>query len=107
MRGGARPCYSREIRLSRFLPQYLRAPIETWRDYLTASYLHAYAAYLPTEFDEQDFSFFGAVLGGNRQQLPRRTRAAHLLDDSMGEALGKTYAAQYFPPDAKAQALIS
>jgi putative endopeptidase len=28
----------------------------------------------------------------------------HLLDQQMGEALGKLYVARYFPPDAKAKA---
>jgi len=37
--------------------------------------------------------------------LPRATRAAHLLDNTMGEALGKVYVAKYFPPEAKAKAL--
>ncbi len=80
-------------------------PIPVWRDYLTAHYLHAYAAYLPTAFDQEDFAFYGTVLQGNTQQLPRDTRAAHLLDGAMGEALGKLYVAKYFPPSAKAKAV--
>ena len=28
----------------------------------------------------------------------------HLLDDQLGEALGKLYVARYFPPEAKAKA---
>src|SRR3954453_1503346 len=80
-------------------------PIETWRDYLTAHYLHAYAAYLPKAFDEENFAFYGKELQGNDQQLPRATRAAHMLDDNMGEALGKLYVAKYFPPSAKAKAV--
>ncbi len=32
-------------------------------------------------------------------------RAAHLLDNTMGEALGKIYVAKYFPPEAKAKAV--
>ena len=81
------------------------APVETWRDYLTAHYLHTFAAYLPKSFDDENFAFYGKVLQGNDQQLPRATRAAHVLDDNMGEALGKLYVAKYFPPTAKAKAL--
>ena len=55
-------------------------------------------------FDDEDFAFYGTVLQGNAQQLPRGARAAHLLDDAMGEALGKLYVAKYFPPEAKAKA---
>jgi putative endopeptidase len=80
-------------------------PVSVWRDYLTARYLHEYAAYLPKAFDDEDFSFYGTVLQGNSQQLPRGARAAHLLDNLMGEALGKLYVAKYFPPESKAKAV--
>jgi putative endopeptidase len=80
-------------------------PVETWRDYLTAKYLHAYAAYLPKAFDDEDFAFYSGTLQGVTQQLPRDDRAAHVLDNLMGEALGKLYVAKYFPPAAKAKAV--
>jgi putative endopeptidase len=84
---------------------FAATPVQTWRDYLTANYIHRYAAYLPKSFDDENFAFYGMVLQGNDQQLPRATRAAHLLDDNMGEALGKLYVAKYFPPEAKAKAV--
>jgi len=80
-------------------------PVSTWRDYLTLHYLHTYASVLPKAFDDENFAFYGTVLQGNAQQLPRGARAAHTLDDNMGEALGKLYVAKYFPPEAKAKAL--
>ena len=84
---------------------FAETPVPVWRDYLIAHYLHSYAAYLPKKFDDENFAFYGTVIQGNSQQLPRTARAAHLLDDSMGEALGKLYVAQYFPPAAKAKAV--
>jgi putative endopeptidase len=84
---------------------FAQTPVGTWRDYLTANYLHRYAAYLSKSFDDENFAFYGTVLQGNAQQLPRGARAAHLLDDNMGEALGKLYVAKYFPPEAKAKAV--
>ncbi len=83
---------------------FAASPVEVWRDYLTVHYLHAMAAYLPKAFDDADFAFYGKVLNGNQQQLPRDTRGVHVLDDQMGEALGKLYVAKYFPPEAKAKA---
>jgi putative endopeptidase len=80
-------------------------PVSTWRDYLAVHYLHTYAAYLPKTVDDTDFAFYGTALQGNAQQLPRGARAAHVLDNLMGEALGKLYVAKYFPPEAKAKAL--
>jgi putative endopeptidase len=79
-------------------------PIAVWRDYLTTRYLHAFADYLPKSFDDADFAFYGSVLQGKTTQLDRATRGVQLLDNDMSEALGKLYAAKYFPPEAKAKA---
>jgi putative endopeptidase len=79
-------------------------PISVWRDYLAVRYLHTYAAYLPKKIDDADFAFYGAVIQGKTAQLDRATRGVDLLDRDMGEALGKLYAAKYFPPEAKAKA---
>ncbi|MBV9991481.1 MAG: M13 family metallopeptidase [Alphaproteobacteria bacterium] len=84
---------------------FAETPVETWKDYMTVHYLHTYASVLPKAFDDEDFAFYGTVLSGNTQQLPRGARAAHLLDNLMGEALGKVYVAKYFPPEAKKKAL--
>jgi putative endopeptidase len=84
---------------------FAQTPVETWRDYLTAHYIHTYSAYLPAKFDDENFAFYGTELQGNAQQLPRDTRAAHLIDGTMGEALGKLYVAKWFPPEAKAKAV--
>ncbi len=83
---------------------FAATPVSVWRDYLTARYLHAFAASLPKKYDDADFAFFGVVLRGQTQQLDRQTRGVQLLDNQMSEALGKLYAAKYFPPEAKAKA---
>jgi putative endopeptidase len=83
---------------------FAATPVDVWRDYLTIKYLHTYSAYLPGTFDNTDFAFYGTVLSGNTQQLPRARRAVHLIDGAMGEALGKLYTAKYFPPASKARA---
>ena len=84
---------------------FAATPVSVWRDYLTAHYIHTYAAYLPSSFDDENFAFYSTVLQGTTQQLPRATRATHLLDGAMGEALGKLYVSKYFPPEAKAKAV--
>ena len=78
-------------------------PVAVWRDYLTVRFLHARAEYLSKQIEELDFAFYGTVLGGQKQQLPRDIRGIHLLDQEMGEALGKLYCAAYFSPEAKAK----
>ncbi|MEP6829171.1 MAG: M13 family metallopeptidase [Rhizomicrobium sp.] len=83
---------------------FAATPVSTWRDYLAVHYLQRFAAYLPKRFDDRNFAFYGTVLAGNTQQLDRRTRGIHLLDRTLGEALGKLYVARYFPPESKAKA---
>src|SRR5262249_14366870 len=82
---------------------FASTPVAVWRDFLTVRYLHAYAPYLARPIDDTDFAFYGTVIGGQQQQLPRDLRVIHLLDAQMGEALGKLYGARYFPPEAKAR----
>ena len=84
---------------------FAATPIDVWRDYLTVRYLHSWASYLPKKVDDTDFAFYGMALEGKTAQLDRKIRAIHLLDGTMGEALGKLYVAKYFPPEAKAKAL--
>jgi len=76
-------------------------PVPVWRDFLTVRYLHALAPYLPKKIDDADFAFYGTVIQGRTQKLDRATRAARVLDNQMGEALGKIYVEKYFPPESK------
>src|SRR6185437_7943991 len=78
-------------------------PVAVWRDYLTVHYLHTMAAYLPKAFDEADFEFFEKTLAGQKQQQSRETRAVRLVDQRLGQPLGKLYVSKYFPPESKAK----
>jgi putative endopeptidase len=82
---------------------FAATPVAVWRDWLTVHYLHSMSPYLPTAFDDADFAFYGKVLGGQEQKLPRDTRAVRLLDGVLGHPLGKLYVAKYFPPASKAK----
>ena len=54
--------------------------------------------------DSEWFGFFGTELGGAEQQRPREIRGVRLLNDNLGQAVGKLYAARYFSPEARAKA---
>jgi endothelin-converting enzyme/putative endopeptidase len=53
---------------------------------------------------DERYAFFGAILSGTPQQRPRWQRAIFVVDGTLGDELGKLYAAKYFPPEAKARA---
>ncbi len=82
---------------------FAATPVEVWRDYLAVHYLHAFADYLPKDVDDANFAMFGTALQGRSRQLPRPARAARMVDRQMGEALGKIFVREYFPPDSKAR----
>ena len=79
-------------------------PLETWRDFLRLHAIEQMAPALPKAFAEESFHFFGTTLSGAPQQRPRDRRAVILVNATLGEAVGKLYAQQFFPAASKAQA---
>jgi endothelin-converting enzyme/putative endopeptidase len=78
--------------------------IETWKDWLRFHLIEDNAPFLPTALANEDFDFFGKVLGGVEQQRPRAQRAVDLVNAELGDAVGQIYARKYFSPRAKAEA---
>ncbi len=80
-------------------------PLADWKTYLRWQLIHAAARYLSKPFVEANFDFYGRVLEGTQQILPRWKRCVSAADAAMGMALGKQYVQKTFPPEAKARAL--
>jgi endothelin-converting enzyme/putative endopeptidase len=78
--------------------------LETWKDWLAFHLIEAYAGVLPKAFVEERFSFVGKQLTEAQQQRPRWQRGVFLVNDLLGDIVGKAYADRYFPAAAKAQA---
>ncbi len=81
------------------------ARIEILRAYLRYHVLTAFAANLPSAFDQENFHFYGTELSGQPQQRPRWKRCSATVDNQLGEALGQVYVQQYFAGDEKAKTL--
>lgn len=84
-----------------FVPSQLGA----WKVYLQWHFLVRYYGRISERFAQLKFEFFGVVLGGTKKILPSWKRAMHVVDDAIGEAVGKLYVEQYFPESAKQQVL--
>jgi putative endopeptidase len=80
---------------------FAATPVGVWGDWLTVHYLHAMNEFLPKKVEDADFAFYGKVIAGTEQPLPRDTRGVRLLDRTLGHPLGKIYVAKYFPPASK------
>jgi putative endopeptidase len=76
-------------------------PIEHLQSYLRWRVLHAYAPYLHAAVENEDFDFFHRKLLGQQQPEERWKIATRVIDELLGEALGKLYVERHFPPEAK------
>ena len=84
---------------------FTATPIDDWKTYLRWHLVNATAPELSKDFVNEDFNFKDGVLRGTKQIKPRWKRVVISTDGAIGEALGKLYVADYFPPEAKARAL--
>jgi endothelin-converting enzyme/putative endopeptidase len=79
--------------------------LEDIKTYLRWTLVSAKAEYLPKTFADQDFAFYRAYLFGVKEQPPRWKTCVGLVDNDLGEALGKEFADRVFPPDNKTKAV--
>ncbi len=75
--------------------------IEIWKNYLRWHLLRGLAPYLNTEIEKQNFSFYGTLLNGVKEQRPRWKRVVEDTDGQLGELVGQIYVEQYLPKGTK------
>ncbi|PIL46953.1 peptidase M13 [Massilia eurypsychrophila] len=77
--------------------------LATWKSYFEWQLLRSYSAYLSKPFYDANFAFYTATLSGVTAQQPRWKNGVSTVEGVMGEAVGRQYVAQYFPPERKAR----
>src|SRR6185312_13677152 len=90
-------------------PEYYRAlskalklfTIDDWKNYLRKNLVTTFGSYLSKPFDKENFRFYGTVLYGNKEQLPRWKRVLDTENGLMGEVLGQIFVKEYFPEKTK------
>ena len=80
------------------------ADLNVLKDYMAFHTIRDAAAFLPKAFVDANFHMYSKTLGGQPEQAPRWKRGVDITSGVLGEALGKLYVAEYFPPEAKAKA---
>lgn len=93
-------------------PAFLRAfdqaaeevPLSTWKAYFRWHLLSDFSPFLSHAFADASFGFYGGTLQGMPRDDPRERRALRLVDQHLGQALGRLYVEQYFPAERKAHA---
>jgi putative endopeptidase len=86
--------------------QLTASPLADWKTYYRWHLLNAAAPALPEKFVSEEFEFRGKILTGAKEIQPRWKRCTQATDRALGEALGQLYVQKYFPPEAKARALV-
>jgi putative endopeptidase len=81
---------------------FAETPLETLKAWRAVQGVQEMSPYLSKRFVDSRFEFV-KVLSGQTQLRPRWKRGVTLVDGSLGELVGQTYVAKYFPPSSKAQ----
>ncbi|MBS7232918.1 M13 family metallopeptidase [Flavobacterium psychroterrae] len=94
-------------------PKYMKAlqtvftqnKVAQWKEYLKWDLLNASSTKLSTDIETASFDFYSKTLRGAIKQLPREEKALQVVNNSIGEALGKLYVEKVFPAEAKTKAV--
>jgi putative endopeptidase len=76
-------------------------PIADWKAYLRWNLISSFASYLNKDIDNENFRFYGKVISGKKEQLPRWKRVLDTENGLMGEVLGQLFVKEYFPAKTK------
>ena len=80
------------------------ADIKTWKIVMRWATLNDAAGRLTTEIEKANWDFYSKTLNGAKKQRPADERALATVNGTVGEALGKLYVDEMFPPEAKEKA---
>ncbi|OSC41996.1 M13 family metallopeptidase [Mycobacterium decipiens] len=89
--------------LAAFAAMWCSIDLEDWKCWARWRLIHARAAWLTRDLVAEDFDFYGRTLTGAEQIRDRWKRGVSLVENLMGDAVGRLYVQRHFPPDAKAR----
>jgi putative endopeptidase len=78
-------------------------PLSVWKTYFRWHVLSDYSPFLSKQYAQEHFAYYGKSLRGIEQQEVRWKRGVRVVENSLGEALGRLYVAKYFPAESKAR----
>ncbi|WP_029897452.1 M13 family metallopeptidase [Nocardia brasiliensis] len=89
--------------LDTFAQVWAGESLADWQAWATWRLLRSRAPYLTDDLVAENFAFYGRTLTGAEEIRERWKRGVSLVQDLLGEAVGKLYVAEHFPPEAKAR----
>src|SRR5436190_2122075 len=82
---------------------FSETPVETLKAWEAFDVADEAAPLLSKRFVDTHWEFRSKFLNGAEEQRPRWKRGVDAAENGMGEAIGRTYVAEYFPPESKAK----
>ncbi len=82
---------------------FASVPLGTWKDWTAVHFVSANAQYLPKAFDDARFDFYSKTLRDVPKQRERWKRGVDLINDALGEGVGKIYVQRHYPPESDRQ----
>ncbi|MXV51579.1 M13 family peptidase [Pedobacter sp. HMF7647] len=79
----------------------VKFPIDDWKAYLQWKLVSDLSSFLKKDIDNEHFRFYGTVISGRTEQLPRWKRVIDAENSLMSEILGQLFVKEYFPEEAK------
>jgi putative endopeptidase len=79
--------------------------IEDWKTYFRWNLINSFASYLSSDFEKQNFDFYGKTLSGKTKDRDRWKKALSATSGSLGELVGQVYVKKYFPAQSKEKML--
>jgi predicted metalloendopeptidase len=89
--------------LTAFAALWAGGDLEDWKHWLRWRLISSRAPMLTDELVAENFDFYGRTLSGTEEIRDRWKRGVALVENLMGDAVGKLYVERHFPPDAKAR----
>jgi len=75
--------------------------LDDLKTYLKWGLVNSRAQQLSRPFRDQDFAFYSAYLQGIDEQAPRWRSCVSMVDQQLGEALGREFVERKFPPEVR------
>ena len=82
---------------------FAATPVDTLKAYEAFHVTDTAAPLLSKRFSDPHWEFHSKYLTGTQEERTRWKRAVSASEMAMGEAIGRTYVAEYFPPESKAK----
>ncbi|HYO02839.1 MAG TPA: M13 family metallopeptidase [Mycobacterium sp.] len=89
--------------LTAFAALWAGEDLEDWKRWLRWRLISSRSPMLTDPLVAENFDFYGRTLSGTEEIRDRWKRGVALVENLMGDAVGKLYVERHFPPDAKAR----